>query len=455
MLSLGRVVGEVSGFALATALSYNKRCRNTFAIAKGSIDGLMLVKRAYKGTWLALDERLIKHCCIEELRGTKFYQKVAKKLAKTDVSKSELESYIQTKKRRNREKINLLIRCLVADAVAAIPYIGLHLSWRIDANYKGFSFYLIFEKGIAQISRPFRKPLSRITLFPAFTAGKHDSSPHYPTFHIPVVTPTKKRTIRVEYSSFDEQTIKEKKIHKGPTVVFFHGNGMLGSDFMGNSAVNNFIDKGYNVMLMTIGGYGGCRQVTSSEKSCYQDIEAIRTFLVENGVTSVGYYGLSLGGALAIEAALADESINGKNLKPLFVILNKTFASAELVGENLGRNIFPPLAPIGKALMSIITPKDQWIPLPNGKSVVLNGFNTLEKAAKLGEKKVPLYSVKGTRDNFMGRKRIGEHFEEDFADDIHRAYGKESGKLYSLDVGHNNGLLHPKLWDQIPEVPKT
>ena len=83
----------------------------------------------------------------------------------------------------------------------------------------------------------------------------------------------------------------------------------------------HYLEKGWNVLLPTMGGYPGSEPVDggTSEASSYQDVEAIKIWLEkEKKVKTVGYHGVSIGGTLAFQAAAPEET--NSSLKPAFLI---------------------------------------------------------------------------------------------------------------------------------------
>ncbi|KTC73903.1 2-hydroxy-6-oxononadienedioate/2-hydroxy-6-oxononatrienedioate hydrolase [Legionella birminghamensis] len=83
-----------------------------------------------------------------------------------------------------------------------------------------------------------------------------------------------------------------------PTVLFLHGNG--GHIGMRMPMARQWIKKGYGVLLLEYRGYSG-NPGSPSEKGFYQDAEAAREFLSQQGVSNkhLVIYGESLGAGVA------------------------------------------------------------------------------------------------------------------------------------------------------------
>lgn len=215
----------------------------------------------------------------------------------------------------------------------------------------------------------------------------------YVQIEIPVHISTKQRKIEAWEYIHDEER---------PTVVIFHPNACTGSSMA--KIGRYYQSREYNVLLPTMGGYPGSPGIGTSEVSVYQDIEAIKLYLSMKGVKHVGFHGMSLGGALAIHAASTE---NPESLNTFFIVADQTFTSAEEVAGNVATNCFGALfAGISKDIINAAVPKERYVELPGGKFIKTNGFNSKEKVKTIKEKKIPIFFIVASNDNFTG---IGMH----------------------------------------------
>ena len=140
-------------------------------------------------------------------------------------------------------------------------------------------------------------------------------------------------------------------------------------------------------------------------------MEAVKRYLSQYGVTQVGYHGMSLGGALALQAAAIESSVK---LETLFVTVDKTFASAKDVGGNAVRNMLQETFIFefaGRGVLGAAIRPGLSVELPGGKVVKTDGYNNLAKVKMLREKRIPLTCVKGEYDHIMGLgKKKREYF---------------------------------------------
>ena len=217
---------------------------------------------------------------------------------------------------------------------------------------------------------------------------------------------------------------------------------MGGAEGMSESA-EFYRKKGYNTLAVTLGGYQGSPGVTTSEKSMYQDIEAVKRYLTDLGVTEVAYHGFSLGSGAALQASAGESSV--KNLKTLFVVLDQPFTSAAAVGRNVAGFL-------GEGLMSAGCPTDHIVELPGGLWTKTDGLNNIRKITKLKEENIPLICFEAKEDSLMGREKKNGLYTKNFAQDLITArYGdapESSKNLVSLSGGHGaNSLWSTRLWD--------
>lgn len=438
---------EIGSFVAATALSCGPS--QVFGIVKGTIDIAKLAKEKIAGSTLQ-NEYSQKRFGMSFTDSKKF--KVITSKLKHEPTSEEVANYLSSKIKKNEEKVSNLKRSILADFVAMIPLVGAHFSWRIATSYSGLSYRPFFTRAMAQASEHYGKVLAKllfiesnknnVPLDPAisFENAVANKSPYDSqiTFNIPVSTSTKNRTIKAFYSFADEDS--DFNDLKGPTVVLFHGNGMTGGNM--EMFASNYRKKGYNTLMVTIGGYPESPGISSSEKSVYQDIEAVKLFLQKQGVTQVGYHGLSLGGSLAFQAAAGET--NADALETLFVVADQTFTSAKDVGGNVVRNAVSSAAEfLGRAGMSAANPEGRLVELPGGKWIKTDGLNSLAKIQKLKLKNIPLYTIKTTRDDLMGRNlknSVIKEYKDNFADNLINArYDSLKERMeheFTIEGGH-------------------
>jgi len=107
------------------------------------------------------------------------------------------------------------------------------------------------------------------------------------------------------------------------TCVIFHANAMVGLDMFDHA--NFYSNQGFDVLVVTMGGYGDS-EGTAGEVCSYHDaLAAVRycTQVLNMQPGQLVLHGLSLGGALATAAALVTPGAH--------VVLDQTFTSAQQV----------------------------------------------------------------------------------------------------------------------------
>lgn len=390
---------EFGAFTAATVLSVGGS--QLFGLIKAIVDLVHLIVNLVKRTQLNHQESLAQTDW-NAFKTSHQFKHIAEKLQNQDLSLIEVQAYLQAKLRKTTERIACLKKSLLADAVALIPLAGAHLSWRIATDYRGSSFTPLFCRAMAQAGEHHRKLFSKM-IFPlnkgSIRAGRD--------IQIPVRTSTKLRHINAICSD-------SAGVQKRPTVVAWHGNGEYGLG-MAHRVQEEYVNKGYQVLAVTIGGYPGSPGTRTSEISLYQDIEAIKLYLQEKGVTEVAYHGLSLGGASALQAAAGESNAQ---LKTLFVVADQTFTSAKDVGGNVAGNFFTLAAPFGRGALQAAFPTNQSFELPGGKWIKTDGLNSLAKVQVLRQRNIPLYCISASQDIIMGRDFREGFFQRDFAYDL-------------------------------------
>lgn len=371
---------------------------------------------------------------------------VAKKLGLeiNTLDRQVLVNYFNTKILKTNNKIKKLTRSIRADAFALIPLMGAHFSWRIATDYVGKNFTPIFSRGILQLLEHSKSMASR-PLFWGRKSKSTNKSIHHGEY-IEISTSTKNRKIQIYH-----QLARKLNNIKTPTVVLFHPN-MGGAKYMDYSA-RFYRQKGYNTLAVVLGGYKGSPGVTTSEKSMYQDIEGVKRFLADKGVTKVAYHGFSLGCGAALQAASGESLVS--DLKTLFVVLDQPYTSAAAIGDNVAGHL-------GKGVFKAGCPKGLNVELPGGLWTTTDGLNNLKKVAKLSEDNIPLMCFETDKDFFMGRKKQNGKYTKNFAQDLLNArYGDSpirTKNLVTLSGPHGfNSLRRTSLWDSnfIPSIQDT
>lgn len=322
-----------------------------------------------------------------------------------------------------------------AASIALMSSINLFFSTKIFSNQPAST------DTIEEVKRSRFQKFAGILLFPMSGSRVYDFIKEANQFakdkgferkEIDVITSTKWRKIEAweKIHPDDAARMAEGKPPLRPTVVLFHPNAATGSDMELISRI--YIRKGYNVLMPTMGGYPGSPGVRTSESSAYQDIEAIKRYLAQNGVTEVGFHGVSLGGALAIHAGASDNPVD--TLKTSFVVADQTFSSAKAVAGNLAHNCYgKSFTGVAREIMDYALPKNVKIELPGGKTVYSNGLDSLSKMDDLKAKNIPIQFIASSHDQFMGSGEFDETkgFATDYAYEMsERYYGKDEAKAH-------------------------
>lgn len=215
----------------------------------------------------------------------------------------------------------------------------------------------------------------------------------------------KKHEICCHYSNTAEDSTAK-------TMVLFHGNGMIGSH-MANRA-EEYIEKGWNVLMVTMGGYPGSDPgVETNEATTIQDVNSVIQHLKKLGVTEIGVHGYSIGGTLAAHAMkLEPELIN-------FGVLERTLNNGpgvvanmltNVIAKNIGQS-FPKLEKLllkiphavvwGIAEGALNTGRE----VPGVPGYFTDGLDNMEKVKGF---KHNLVAIGGEEDDLMGIKSKDE-----------------------------------------------
>lgn len=174
----------------------------------------------------------------------------------------------------------------------------------------------------------------------------------------------------------------------GPTVILFHGNGYTLDGL--NELGYHYRSAGVNVLMVTMGGYPGSAEGTSTtEQSLYADVDAAVKFLQDKkGVKGNGKligHGHSAGGTMA--------HYLGYKYPGAHVVGDRTFTKISDMAENvisssLSTIIRWPIVTIVRIALSQMCPK----------GFDLDGLDNQSKAAEL---KGSYLSISGENDQLM------------------------------------------------------
>ncbi|NMF60112.1 alpha/beta hydrolase [Pseudanabaena yagii] len=129
----------------------------------------------------------------------------------------------------------------------------------------------------------------------------------------------------------------EKDILEIGTILYLHGSGGNISDHIYLRDVAQLKKLGFSVFLFDYRGYGKSIGNFPSEMSIYADAQTALKYLTEQKITplkSIYLFGVSLGGAVAIDLALKEPNVAG-------LIVVSTFTSMQEEIYHLGYRMFP------------------------------------------------------------------------------------------------------------------
>lgn len=181
----------------------------------------------------------------------------------------------------------------------------------------------------------------------------------------------------------DEATVGAKFHPAGsnaPTIIFFHGNGEIASDY--DDLAPLYIQKGINFFVFDYRGYGtstGTPTVTSMMNDCHLLFQKALTWLTENNYTGpVIIMGRSLGSASALElAASYADDIDGLIIEsgfawilPLLKLLGG-YSNSDITEEHGPMN-YEKIKRYSKPTLIIHAEFDHIIPFSDGKTLYEN-----------------------------------------------------------------------------------
>ncbi len=435
-ISIRQCLRETGAFFTATVLSCGPS--QTFGSIKFIVDGSLLLRYRWKLIEINKDIHAITNEWHAFTGSPKIFL-IAEKLniAHTKVYDHIAEQYCIAKRDKILSKITVLKRSIRADAYAMIPLAGAHLSWRVAANYKKKSYSPMFACALAQMLEHSQNHAS------AFLFSKRLSKKNnYPTCNpdvgtaISVTTSTKSRTISIFYevsmqiqetcnqipAELEQRKSYFAKAVKNPTVILFHAKddetGKVASDVIGSF----YRQQGYNTLAATMGGYAGSPGVTTSEKSIYQDIEAIKNWVFDMGVREVGYHAFCLGCGAALQAAVGETSDKAKQLKTRFVVLDQPYTTIRAIGKNFAGTL-------GDQVCRASCPSGLEVELPGGLRTKTDGFDNIKKVSLLQGEDIPLLCFERSEDRWMRSKDRSGLYKNFARDLLHARYGGDENLI--------------------------
>jgi uncharacterized protein len=214
----------------------------------------------------------------------------------------------------------------------------------------------------------------------------------------------------------------------GPAILYFHGNeGNLDAFY---PRLLHLCNHGYTLMMVDYRGYGRSAGAPS-EDGLYLDARAaLEVFLAQPGVNpdKVVLYGLSLGGAVAVELAreVAAGQLPGAHLSAL--VLDSAFSSIQdLVNTATLLNI------------------------PAGNITDLE-FDNLSKIDKIGG--IPLLMMHGGQDSVVPVRLSEKLFDRALAPKRHVLFpGADHARMETTDLPLFDGSLGDFLTEFVPVEP--
>lgn len=232
------------------------------------------------------------------------------------------------------------------------------------------------------------------------------------------IRPLKGRSLFLKTSDLrklDAVWIPAHGVKTEKTMLLFHGNAQTLDDLRFHAQF--FLKEGFNVLLMTLGGYpGSSHTVPTSELTAYKDVDAALHFLMDSlkiPPSQIIAYGFSLGAALAIYAG---------SLANIAVIADQPFTQLSEMSESLLQNYLPSLQQkfktVAKSLFKMTFPRHPrrlwWKKRVAHEAVLKDGYNNAQKVKEL---KGPLLTIGASEDllmtyTFKGKRR---NFAQDLA----------------------------------------
>lgn len=248
------------------------------------------------------------------------------------------------------------------------------------------------------------------------------------------------------------------------TMVLFHGNGMIGSQMVRQG--NEYAHKGWNVLLVTMGGYPGSDEgVSTNETSSIQDVRGVLDHLKNLGVTSIGVHGFSIGGTLAAHAMKMEPELVDH------AILDRTLNNGPAVAANMLKNVVAPnvgmVNPKLENLIRSISNAVVWgvtegalnlgQEVPGVPGYFTDGIDNVEKVKGFRHN---LAVIGGTYDSFMGQEpdsvnseitKYAKNFSEEIAE-AHRKAQPDSRTIHHFAALRHASPLDHRTWNIIASM---
>jgi pimeloyl-ACP methyl ester carboxylesterase len=223
------------------------------------------------------------------------------------------------------------------------------------------------------------------------------------------------------------------------TVVFYHGNGEHRDNM--EKIATEYLDRGYNVLLAAYAGdtvvQGTGDSYTIQPTECgeqymREDAQADLKFLKELGVKNVAVYGVSLGGAQAMNFA---QSIQQEETVFLdFVFLDKTFNNMADAAENF----FLEMGLNSPFLAKIVSAFARKFLFETGGNEDCDGFDNEKKLFEISRNqkfaKTKFCILGGANDGIMGNPKFPF---KNLATKLHKAIGNQDQVHFELQpCGH-------------------
>ena len=173
-----------------------------------------------------------------------------------------------------------------------------------------------------------------------------------------------------------------------PFALLFHGNAMTLDGMV--PWAKYYQKRGFNVLLVTMGGYPGSPQGTkTSESTTYRDAQAAADFALSKtqAPKKIVAHGLSIGSSLALQAAVAHPGIH--------VVADQTFTRLSQISENLF--ILPKAWILRSAFQASLTAGEV-----KAADFATDGLNNAEKVKRIQGTFFSLYSENDTLVNPKG-----------------------------------------------------
>lgn len=216
------------------------------------------------------------------------------------------------------------------------------------------------------------------------------------------------------------------------TMILFPGNTMVGERML-NEALT-YHKEGWNVLTVTYGGYPGSDTAINTDSiSVIQDVNAVLKFVKDQGVTSIGVHGFSIGATAALVATRLSDI-------DAAIVINP-FDTPKHVMQNLLRNkdkekLLPSI--VLKGFLDSAFPVGVTVPgvfAKDGRPFKTDGLRNIDNVRDF---KGAFFAIGSDRDELMGFDRDDNgNFTRTFADVLYEAHRQNNGDA-------NNSFYNPE-----------